>query len=197
MYFQDPGLPSITGRTLWSVTAHMTWTAMAAYGLFYAKYKKENKHAVLYFLFAFMMACVLHGLYDFFLISKGLWPGMAIFSVPVLLISINVFGNMIKNALNQSEFNPEKQKKIEGLSKHLVYALSGVVLVQYLLVGWKLGIDNANFQFHRGIIFNYIPLISIFASMGAISVHKGVWIPLFERKKKAKKEIQEKDEQPV
>jgi hypothetical protein len=187
IYFQDPGLTSVTGRTIWSVTAHMTWSAIAAYGLFYAKYKKHNAHAVVFFLFAFAMACILHGLYDFFLLAKGLLPQARVFSLHILLISIVVFSKMIRNALNQSEFNFEKQKKIEGLSKHLVYSLSGVVLLQYLLVGWKMGIDNANFQFYYGMLFNYLPLVFILISLGVMNVQKGLWIPLFENQKKRTK----------
>jgi RsiW-degrading membrane proteinase PrsW (M82 family) len=187
IYFQEPGLTSIIGRTLWSATGHMTWSALAAYGLFYAKYKKHNRPAVLFFVLAFAAACLLHGLYDFFLLSNGLWQGMERVSLPVLLFSIIALSNMIKNALNHSEFNMEKQKKIEGLSKHLVYSLSAIVLVQYLLVGWKLGIDNANFQFYRAVVFNYIPLMIIFGCLGKIHVQKGHWIPLLEdRKKRAK-----------
>lgn len=186
MYFQDPGLPSILSRTLWSAMGHMSWTAIAAYGLFYAKYRKENRQAIFYFVFAFIMACILHGLYDFFLIAEGLPKAAVKLSLCILLVGIVLFSNMIKNALNQSEFNSEKQKQIEGLSKHLVYALSGVVVLQYLLVAWKLGIANANFLILLSVVFSYIPLIVIFGCLGKMEVHKGEWVLLFERKKKQK-----------
>jgi hypothetical protein len=162
----------------------MTWSALAAYGLFYAKYKRQNRSAILYFLLAFAAACTLHGLYDFFLLAKGLLPQAKVFTLHILLISILIFARMIQNALNQSEFNTVQQKKIEGLSRHLVYSLSMVVLLQYLLVGWKLGIDNANFQFYHGMPFNYVPLVFIFTCLGVIHVQKGLWVPLFENRKK-------------
>jgi hypothetical protein len=136
---------------------------------------------------AFAVACMLHGLYDFFLMAKGLRPGMEMVSLLILLLSILIFSNMIKNALNQSEFNSDQQRDVEGLSKHLVYSLSAVVLLQYLLMGWKLGIGNANYQFHHQALYSYIPLINIFACLGIITIQKGLWIPLLEdRKKRAK-----------
>ena len=179
IYFQDFGLKSISGRCLSAVLMHMSLTTCVAYGLFYAKYKNKNHLRLWYLVLSFTAACVVHGLYDFWLIAD-IDPQFKIFSVLILIYCILIFSNMIINALNQSEFNPDRKRKIEGLSKYLVYSLSYVFLLQYVVLAWKFGASNANQRILRSILSAYLMLLVIFGSLGKIEVNRGQWIPPFK-----------------
>ncbi|MBN2435772.1 MAG: PrsW family intramembrane metalloprotease [Spirochaetes bacterium] len=184
MYFQDPGLKSITGRTLMSVLLHMSASTFAIYGIFYSKYRKRNQHKILYFAAWFAIAIIAHGLYDFWLIAEKLPPQFKIFSVLVLAVCVNKFSIIIRNALNKSEFNTEKKTRIENLSKHLVYSISAIILLQYVLMAWKFGAQNANESMLKAIFLYYFLILIIISNLGKIEITKSKWIPFFTKKKR-------------
>ena len=184
LYFQDPGLKSILGRTFSSVPLHVSLTVLAAYGLFYARYKNHGKAQWLFFALSFTAACVIHGLYDFWLIAEGMLPQLKMLSLVILILCVEAFSNIIKNGLNQSEFNPDTKKRIEHRTQYLVYFLSAVFLLQYGLLALRFGADNANIGILQSSLFLYFPLLVVFGRLGHIEIHKGRWVPLFSRQKK-------------
>ena len=83
-YFDGWGPSLIVGRGLISVPLHMAMTSLAVYGLFYARYRRK-RHPLVWLAASFSAACVIHGLFDFFLITKGLLREMAGLSIVVFL----------------------------------------------------------------------------------------------------------------
>jgi len=170
IYFQDPGLKSIAGRTLTAVLLHMSLSTFAMYGLYYSKYKKQSCNRIPYFLISFFVAILIHGLYDFFLISGAMPSVYKILSFVILALSVNRFSLIIKNALNISEFNTDRRVRVEYLSKYLVYVLSAIILFQYILVAYKFGPANANLSIGATTIILYILMFIIIKNLGTIVI---------------------------
>jgi len=196
IYFQDPGLKSITGRTLMSVLLHMSLSTFAMYGIFYSRYKKRGQNIIIYFMAWFSIAVIAHGLYDFCLMAEGLPQQFKVFSVLILAICVNIFSIIIKNALNKSEFNAEKKTRVESLSKHLIYSILAIALLQYVLMAWKFGAYNANKSMLQGIFLYFFLALIIISNLGTIEITKSKWIPFFKKKnhKVIRKPVQNTEE---
>ncbi|MCK4998690.1 MAG: PrsW family intramembrane metalloprotease, partial [Anaerohalosphaera sp.] len=187
MYFQGSGLQDITGRTLTAVLLHMSMTTIAMYGLFYSRYRKDNKNKLLYFAGSFFAAMVVHGLYDFILICEKVPPELRIFSLLILVLCMSKFSLIIRNALNVSEFNVGQTTRVENLSKYLVYSLSGVILLQYFLMAWKFGAENTNASMLGNIGAFYFIMFIIVAMLGNIKITRSKWMGLFNQNSSADK----------
>ena len=181
LYFQDAGLVSIVSRTFSAVLMHISLTTFAAFGLFYAKYKKHGRNRWIYFALFFAAAVVTHGLYDFWLLADGLAKPYTLLSLVILIVCVQVFSKMVKNGLNHSEFNTDARRRIEHHTQYLVCFLSAVFLLQYVLVALRCGPENANLGLVQSAAFLYIPLLVVFGNMGTLEIQKDRWVPLFGR----------------
>lgn len=181
LYFQDLGLSNISGRAFTAVLLHMTLTAIVAYGLFYSRYSKKNKDRS-YFLIAFALACVIHGIYDYWLLCRS-WPVFfPILSFIILVFCVRKYGVMINNALNQSEFNTKRHLPLLELTGYLVYSLSAIILMQYIIVALTFNTIVANMVFLQTILSSYILLFIILRTLGSYHIIKSAWRPFFKKK---------------
>ena len=178
---RDPGLDSITGRAMTAVLLHMSLSVFAMCGIFYSKYRANGKHKLPYFALSFFCAIIIHGLYDFFLMADKLPPHLAIFSIIILIVSVNKLSIIIKNALNLSEFNSEEKLKVENISFYLVYCLSCVILLQYVLMAWKFGASNANYSVLSKFPTPYLLILVIILNLGKIEIKKSRWTGMFDK----------------
>jgi len=181
LYFQDLGLSNISGRAFSAVLLHMTLTSIVAYGLFYSRYSKKNKD-LSYLLIAFALACVIHGIYDYWLLCRS-WPiFFPILSFIILVFCVRKYGVMINNALNQSEFNTKRNLPLLRLTEYLVYSLSAIILMQYIIVALVFHASVANMVFLQTIISSYILLFIILRTLGSYRIIKSAWRPFFKKK---------------
>ena len=181
LYFQDLGLSTISGRAFSSVLLHMTLTSIVAYGLFYSRYAKKYKDRS-YFLIAFALACVIHGIYDYWLLCPN-WPAyFPILSFIILVICVRKYGVMINNALNQSEFNTKRNLPLLGLTGYLVYSLSAIILMQYIIVALTFNTIVANMVFLQNILSSYVLLFMILRTLGSYHIIKSAWRPFYKKK---------------
>jgi len=181
LYFQDLGLSNISGRAFSAVLLHMTLTSIVAYGLFYSRYAKKDKDRS-YFLIAFALACIIHGIYDYWLLCRS-WPiFFPILSFIILVFCMRKYGIMINNALNQSEFNTKRNLPLLRLTGYLVYSLSAIILVQYIIVALVFHTMVANMVFLQTIISSYILLFIILRALGSYHITKSAWRPFFKAK---------------
>lgn len=191
LYFQDLGVSHISGRAFSAVLLHMTLTSIVAYGLFYSRYKNKNKDWS-YFVIAFASACVIHGLYDYWLVNHS-WPILFPFlSFIILVFCVRKYGVMINNALNHSEFNTRRNVPLLRLTEYLVYSLSAIILMQYIVVALVFQTSVANMVFLHTIISSYILLFIILRALGAYRITKSAWRPFF-RKRFFKKRLERSD----
>lgn len=188
LYFDESGLTSVSGRAFTAVLLHMSVSSFVMYGLFCATYRKERgdgqkeKAGYLYFALSFGIACAIHGIYDFWLVAEGigLWALMA----PLVHICVvDRYGRVINTAINQSEFMPMRPDKLVDASDYLVYALAGIVLLEYVTLALKFGPQNANHVFMIKVIVLFIVLIIIMRRLGSFEIRRRKWIPLFGRKR--------------
>ncbi len=187
IYFQEPGIRAITGRAMISVLFHISLSTLAVYGLIYSKYRKNNQHGLLYLAGGFAAAVVLHGLFDFALMAERLPSQLKIFSIFILAVTVNKFGVITKNALNVSEFNTEQKTRVEDLTRYLVYSISAIILLQYVLMAWKFGAKNANLSMLPPVFLYYFLIMIIVSNLGKIEITQSKWTGLFEEKKRLSK----------
>jgi len=188
-YFDEFGLRSIGGRAIGCTLLHMALSSIAIYGLVYARYKKKS---LAYFGLSFLFACLVHGLYDFWLLTESQLAAFSYISLFILVISIEKSKRIIANALNQSEFfkNGDNEGALRKDGTILIYGLSGIIVVQYLIIAVKFGPEFANHDMAPRLLYSYLLIWVIYANIKQFSLKQRIWTPLFERKKRKKKECQ-------
>lgn len=141
-YLENPG--NITVRSIMSTVGHMFDASIVAYGFVLGRYKAKGRiMKVLYPLGGFIAGCIAHGFYDFWLISPS-FSGMHIITVVFFVITVHIWFNFLNNAINNSpfyvarSFNPLMQ--LDLLSVGIV----SVMILEYVLVNYRYGTDQAN-----------------------------------------------------
>ncbi len=178
LYFNHDGLAHISARALSAVVLHMTLTSLVMYGLFYSRYRKKP-YPVLYFLLTFGAACVVHGVYDFWLLAKG-WAGeLSILSFVILVFALKRYGVALNCALNMSEYSPKKRTRVVALTGYLCYALTAIVVLQYLFLAISFGPANANRNFLLTMLTSWVLVVVLLDNLGRFEIRKGQWLPFF------------------
>jgi protease PrsW len=181
LYFDDAGLDNIVSRSLSATVLHMSLTSFVAYGLFYAKYKAKANQ-LRYFLFSFASACLIHGFYDFWLMSDG-WVGeLRIFSVLILVYVIQRYAYAISNVLCHSEFNLGGTHLISS-SRFLAFSLFAIASYQYLVLAYKYGTENANLNLVSLVLSSGFLVFFLVMQLGRIEVTQDAWISVLKGKK--------------
>ncbi|RDV24088.1 protease PrsW [Alteromonas aestuariivivens] len=181
LYFHESGLENILSRSLSASVLHMTLTSFVAYGLMYAKYKGSGANWV-YFLGSFSAACVIHGLYDFWILSDG-WVGeLRILSVLILFYAIQRYAIAIANALSHSEFSVGEGKLVRS-AEYLGVALTCIAAYQYTVIGYKFGAENANLNLFSMLLSSAFLAYILVNILGKIQVSSGNWTSIITAKR--------------
>ena len=93
------------------------------------------------------------------------------------------YGRVVNTALHQSEFMPKTPKQLVDATSYLVYALTGIILLEYVTLAWNFGPQNANHDFVLKVIVLFIVLLVIMKNLGSFEIRERVWIPLLGRKR--------------
>ena len=187
LYFHPGGLDDMVHRMLTSVVLHMALTSFVAFGLLCADYKK-NGSRIKYFTMAFLTACVVHGVYDFWLISDG-WIGeLKILSIGVLFYAVLSYSIIIVNALNYSEFYTPKIKLIKTF-EFLVLSATMIAIYQYFVISYKYGVLAGNINLLELFLFSFIAFY-IVAILGAFQLSKLEWRNAIDYYPDDKKEVE-------
>ncbi len=142
IYFETASLHIVHGRALISVVGHMVNSSIIAYGLILAKYKKKMNYMLAFTLY-FLIASLVHGTYNFLLIYN-----LQFIFVLFYLFCIKVWVTFINNALNNSKFFDYHIKmKSDKLQFYLVTSLTGILIFEYITIGWIYGANAANNAF--------------------------------------------------
>lgn len=177
LYFNNYGPQIIIGRAITAVVFHMFLTSLAAYGIMLDHYK-YGKLIKGNFLLFFMLAAIIHGLYDFWLINPMVMK-FSLLSMVILIFCFAVFNTLITNALNNSEFYDEEihlnRKKLQN---YLIYALSLVLMFQYLIISFKHGHEEGWISLRSSIISGGYLIVFISANLGTIDLKHLKWKPL-------------------
>jgi len=139
VYFNESGLAIMETRSLMSVLLHMVDSALVAYGLFLARYRSRG-NPVFYFLLFFFLACLLHGLFDFWILSEAVPKAGALLSFAIAIGAIALYRWMIVNALNQSEyFRTAAVSQLGTMGRYLAIGFVGVIMFQYYVLAALFG----------------------------------------------------------
>ncbi len=177
LYFNSYGPHIIMGRALTAVVFHMFLTSLAAYGLMLNKYK-SGKGFLTDFLKYFLLAAIIHGLYDFWLINP-IVNRFGMLSMVILVFCLSFFNTLISNSLSNSEFFDEhiylNRKKLQN---YLIYTLSLVLMFQYLAISFKFGHEDGWSSLKSSLLSGGYLIIFISANLGTISIKHRKWKPL-------------------
>ena len=177
LYFNNYGPQIIMGRALTAVVFHMFLTSLAAYGLMLNKYK-SGKGLLTDFTKYFLLAAIIHGLYDFWLINQTV-SKFGLISMVILVFCFSFFNTLISNALSNSEFYDESiYLNKRKLQNYLIYSLSFILMFQYLVISFKFGHEEGWQSLKSSLISGGYLIIFISANMGTISIKHRKWKPL-------------------
>lgn len=177
LYFNSYGPQIIVGRALTAVVFHMFLTSLAAYGLMLNKYK-SSKGLLTDFAKFFLLAAIIHGLYDFWLINHQV-SSFGILSIIILVFCFSVFNTLISNSLSNSEFFDEHiHLNRRKLQNYLIYSLSAVLMFQYLVISFKFGHESGWLSLKSSLRSGGYLIIFISANLGTISIKHKNWKPL-------------------
>jgi RsiW-degrading membrane proteinase PrsW (M82 family) len=151
LYFGESSLFIIDERGMICSIGHMFYASLVGYGVFLARSRKIGSfwgNLVGFFL----LACIFHGLYDFWIVSPGVPKELRIFSFLMILLEVVLFNKMIGSTLSRSDFYDQASlRKLDHLRERLGVALMAIVMFEYVALAWKYGPELTSAQFSRVI----------------------------------------------
>lgn len=100
-------------RMFTSVPAHYSFAVIMGY--YMGKAKFAQKHRALYMLTGLLLASLLHGAYDFFILQQNM-PVLAILTIGVLMLSLRISRKATDELHADSHFRFHVQKQMENKS---------------------------------------------------------------------------------
>lgn len=177
IYFEDSGLKTIQGRALTATVTHMFNSSLVAYGIVIGKFTKKAWWGW-YFLGFYLIASIIHGFYDFWLINN-LAQTFSFITFVWLLMSMILWVSVINNCLNNSynkkviwTYNPNK------LNSFLLFGLSAVFLLEYVILGYKFGASAANVELQKDVSSGLFLLIFLTINLSKFDYIPNYWAPL-------------------
>lgn len=174
LYFQNDSYNIMHGRALSSVVGHMCESSIIAYGFILSKYKTKSPLYINIPVFL-LLAAVVHGLYDFWLLNDDV-SDFNIISLVVLVSSVFIWNSIKNNALNNSPFF-DKSKRLESdrISQYLLIALSIVFLFEYIVICFNYGPSAGNRLFLKSIFTGSFLMFFITGRLARFELKAGVW----------------------
>jgi len=180
MYFNEGSLFIIHGRALSAVITHMFDASVIAYGLILNKYKHKGNIFTAFFL-SYLVAAFMHGFYDFWLLNKSV-SDLSIITIVFMIFTFVWYHTLIANALNNSPFfDKDKIINAQRLKDYLLYALSSVLALEYIILSMKFGPTVGNIGFIASIISGSFLIFFLAKNLSSYHVAKNEWRPLMGR----------------
>lgn len=174
LYFQNDSYNIMHGRALASVVGHMCDSSIVAYGFIISRYKSKSP-MFLTVLFCLLLASIVHGLYDFWLINDVV-KDFNIFAIVVLISSVFIWNSIKNNSLNNSPFY-DKSKRLESerISKYLFISLSLVFIFEYIIISINYGPSTGNRLLLKSILSGTFLMIFMTGRLAQFELKAGVW----------------------
>jgi RsiW-degrading membrane proteinase PrsW (M82 family) len=176
VYFDGNLNGIIHGRALTSVPGHIIDSSIVAYGLVLAKYRYKSLPAIAGFAIFFLLGCINHGLYDYWLFTH-----LTIFFIIGFIVSISVWIIIINNCLNNSpSFNHHTETKSDNTQLIISISLLSILVLEYILVALENGPTYANGNFNKNLIIAGIMITYYSSRLTNMDLVKGYWatVPL-------------------
>lgn len=182
LYFSGYGLGIVFIRFLFSTVIHMVMTSIICYRWAKARFIRRGS-TVLAVAAGFLVAAVIHGLFDYFII--GPLNVLSILSLVMVMVLAGVYARMITNALNFSPFFDAELATAKTLHNfNLLLSTSAVLfIIIYLYNNFYYSTEIANRKILELIGTNVVSVIVVFGALGAFRVRQGILTPIFRFKR--------------
>ncbi len=153
LYIQKTSFYAVNGRALMSTVAHMTFSAVIGYSFMIASHRKPGK-GWYYILGGFLLASLMHGFYDFWLINP-VARQLSGLSYLFLILTIHYWFTLKNKAISASYFFDRKIRWVnDRLRYYLLTWLVVILSISALLIGVFHGANKAQTYF-SGQIYAY------------------------------------------
>lgn len=153
LYIQKSSFFAINGRALMSTVAHMTFSAVIGYSYLMASYRPPGK-GLHYIVGGFLLASLMHGFYDFWLINPIVKPFNGL-SYLFLVLTVHYWFTLKNKAISMSYFYDRKIKWVnDRLRYYLLTWLVVILSASSILIGLFNGAAKAH-DYFVGQIYAY------------------------------------------
>jgi RsiW-degrading membrane proteinase PrsW (M82 family) len=178
IYFHKFGPEIMLTRGLLSVLGHIVDTSIIAYGIVVYKFRR-NKYPLIYFFWFLFLAAMLHGIYDFFIISKYFYGAGFIFTLIVWFVLIEIWSTINNNCLNNSPyFTKNKVIDSDRMQKRLLQLFSFVLFFQVLAISYSEGFVIGLQKSFSGILLNAFILVVVCVRISRFKLVPRRWKPI-------------------
>jgi RsiW-degrading membrane proteinase PrsW (M82 family) len=192
MEYFDSSLSIIAVRGIYCCIVHMTLTATVSYGMMLAKFRGYNK----FLLFGgfFLIAAVIHGTYDFVLMSYFI-DGFEFLSGVIVILMICLWIFYVNNTLNVSPFYDRKKEFSTASFQYQIILIGVIVLMtEYLVLGLVSGPNRAMRTLEENVYsYSFFIILAVYC-IGRMQLIQGYVanfnLPILNRAKRIKKDDQ-------
>lgn len=177
LYFDGGNVSIMHGRILVAAVSHMFDTATIAFAMVLARYRFGGYHVPL-FIAGFLVAAILHGIYDFWLINPVATSFWFITYI-VFIYQTFQYAAYLNNALNQSPvFRGRVILNTNRLATRLLIALMSVLLFEYFALSVIYGPSVGNGALIRSMGMGSFLMFFVVLNLSYIDVVQGEWFAL-------------------
>jgi hypothetical protein len=170
IYVNSEDYEIIFTRSAICVAVHMSCSAMIGYSLYRGLLQKKWYFKIGFVILGFILASLIHGLYDYFIFTNK-----SMLTILVFLVGLHLFILFVNNALNFS--NIKDNKATTKLRDSGVLLMVGLILVfccQYMVIGIEFGSHGANNMLRANLLFAGIALVYLVSMFRKIRIRPNV-----------------------
>jgi RsiW-degrading membrane proteinase PrsW (M82 family) len=173
MYFNNYSINTIYVRAVFTSLGHIGLTTIISYSFVLANYfYKKNK--ILIVLAGFVVACVTHGVYDFFAVND--FTGSTFITTFILCLEIWWISHATNNCLNNSEhFDDNIGLKTKNIAIVVSSGLFLLIILVYINTAHYISEDYASWNLFIALIYYSYPIFFIKVCISRIDIFKGEW----------------------
>lgn len=167
IYLYKYGVQIMQIRAMFSAIGHMMMSSIIGYVVAWNRFSNKNYPLAMVLVVAWLIAALVHGLYDFL-------PGLV--HMIFFVACVKVWATMINNTINNSPFSIiNKLVVVKKFPFYIALALTTVIVFEYFILGVRIGPELANDaflgKFYMGVFF-----IFFFSStIGKVDYFPGYW----------------------
>lgn len=173
-YFDAGHVGIMHGRVLVCVVFHMFATSTVAFGMLLGKFRYRRLQWPFFFLF-FVLASLLHGFYDFWLVSPEVSP-LALATYALFIYCTFQYATYLNNALNHSPvFQGQALPNPNALAVFLTVGLVGILVFEYFGLSWVYGAHIGNYSLLKSLGMGGFLMFFVILNLSNLDVVEGEW----------------------
>lgn len=174
LYFNNSSVIDLFARGIFTNIGHIADTSFIAYSLVLSRFYYK-KYTIPLFIGGFLLACVCHGLYDFFIINET----YSFWIIPSLILLLQVwwFVHIVTNCLNNSlHFNPRIMLNTRYLSTVVCGGLFVLTIVVYVHSAFNISPEYATWNLFMAVAYYSYILFFFSVCINRIDIFNGEWV---------------------